>query len=461
MGELGVSLAAMTNELEDTREGLAQDGDFLAELSGGCATKKQEWEVVKATRQQELLAIAETIKVLNDDDALDLFKKTLPTPAASFVEIKVNAAAMRARAITFLRRAQGRPELDLIALAINGKKIGFEKVVAMIDSMVANLKVEQRDDDNKKEYCDSQFDLSDDKKKGLENSITDSESAIEEMRGAIATLKEEIAALTAGIQALDKSVAEATAQRKAEHDDYNELIANNAAAKELMLWAKNRLNKFYNPKLYKAAPKRVLSEEERITLNMGGTLAPTSASGIADTGISVALLQTSAHSAGVAAPPPPPATFGAYSKKPEGTGVIAMIDLLVADLDKETTEATTEENDAQSDYEKAMSGAAKKRAQDSKSLTDKSAERAKLEESLGEELDQKDGLKKDLGATLKYIHSLHAECDWLLKYFEVRKQARTGEIESLGQAKAVLNGADFALLQTKHSLRQQHSLSPQ
>jgi hypothetical protein len=41
----------------------------------------------------------------------------------------------------------------------------------------------------------------------------------------------------------------------------------------------NRLNKFYNPKLYKAPPKRVLSEEDQITVNMGGTLAPTAAPG--------------------------------------------------------------------------------------------------------------------------------------------------------------------------------------
>merc|ERR1712085_148338 len=58
---------------------------------------------------------------------------------------------------------------------------------------------------------------------------------------------------------------------------------------------------------------------------------------------------------------------------------------------------------------------------------------------------------KDLMGTEKYIASLHAECDWLVKYYEVRKEARADEIESLGKAKAVLNGADYSLLQRSHA----------
>merc|ERR1711957_1040826 len=140
--------------------------------------------------------------------------------------------------------------------ALNGKQMGFEKVISMIDELVVNLKKEQVDDDSKKEYCEAEFDQSDDKKKGLENSISDSEAAIAEMEGAIATLKDEIAALEAGIKALDKSVAEATELRKTEHADYETLLTDDTTAKEVLLWAKNRLNEFYNPKLYKAPAAR-------------------------------------------------------------------------------------------------------------------------------------------------------------------------------------------------------------
>merc|ERR1719230_881732 len=166
-------------------------------------------------------------------------------------------------------------------------------------------------------------------KKALEKSIADDEAAVAEAEDTIANLKVEIEALDDGIRALDKSVAEATEQREKEHADHTELMANDSAAKEVLGFAKNRLNKFYNPSQYVAPPKRELTEEERITVNMGGTLAPTEApGGIAGTGVEA--LQTNG------APPPPPETWGAYSKKSEeSNGVLAMIDMLVADLEKE------------------------------------------------------------------------------------------------------------------------------
>merc|ERR1719395_346533 len=139
----------------------------------------------------------------------------------------------------------------------------------MIDDMLAILAKEQVEDDNKKEYCDVQFDSLDDKKKALERSISDAETAVADAKEAIATLISEINALNAGITALDKSVAEATEQRKKENEDYTTLMTQDTAAKELIGMAKNRLNKFYNPKLYKAPPKRELSEEDRIAVNMG------------------------------------------------------------------------------------------------------------------------------------------------------------------------------------------------
>merc|ERR1719181_2439597 len=104
--------------------------------------------------------------------------------------------------------------LDFIALALRGKKIGFEGVIKMIDEMMATLAQEQKDDDSKRDYCAAEFDSSDDKKKSLERSISDLNSAIAKTEEGIAALTESIAALEAGIKALDKSVAEATAQRK-------------------------------------------------------------------------------------------------------------------------------------------------------------------------------------------------------------------------------------------------------
>merc|ERR1719253_2001890 len=78
VGSLGVKVAEMENDLEDTKEGLADDRKFFADLDKNCELKKKEWADYKAMEAQEMVALADTIKVLNDDDALELFKKTLP-----------------------------------------------------------------------------------------------------------------------------------------------------------------------------------------------------------------------------------------------------------------------------------------------------------------------------------------------------------------------------------------------
>merc|ERR1740122_607897 len=278
--------------------------------------------------------------------------------------------------------------------------------------MVEVLATEQKDDDTKKEYCGAQFDQSDDKKKGLEQKVADADSAIAAAKEGIAALAEEMAALEAGIEDLDKSVAEATEQRKEEHGEYKELMASDSAAKELLGVAKNRLNKFYNPKLYKPAPKRELSSEDRIYENMGGDVPTEAPGGIAGTGVTV-LAQVRAHLRRQSASATQPETWGKFQKKSEeSTGVIAMVDLLIKDLDKEMTEAETSEKDAQADYEQMVADSS-----------------------------------EELKATMEYIHSLHVECDWLIQNFDVRKEARAGEVDSLKKAKAILSGADYSLLQ--------------
>merc|ERR1719343_1900147 len=261
---------------------------------------------------------------------------------------------MAIRSSTQTATVQDKPGLELLILALSGKKAassgGFDKVIKLIDDLVALLAKEQTDDDSKKDYCANQFDETDDRKKFLEHTIAGEEAAIASAEESISTLSKEMAALEAGIRALDKSVADATAQRKDENAEYKALMASNTAAKEVLNFAKNRLNKFYNPKLYKAPPKAELSSEDRIYSNMGGSVTTAAPGGIAGTGITV-FAQVSMHSDLSAAPGPPPDTWGAYaSKSHENSGVIAMMDLLVKDLDKEMTEAEVDEKDSQAEY---------------------------------------------------------------------------------------------------------------
>merc|ERR1719311_1405519 len=110
-------------------------------------------------------------------------------------------------------------------------------------------------------------------------------------------------------------------------------------------------------------------------------------------------------------------------------------------------DAQTEERDSQRDYEQAMKDSADRRASSSKSLMDKGATKASVEADLEASKSEKGSTTKELMATDKYISSLHGECDFLMQYFDVRKQARDGEIESLRSAKNLLSGMDVSLMQ--------------
>merc|ERR1719446_433291 len=79
-GELAVSIVENKNAAEDAAEEAADAAEFLANLKKNCKTKEEEWAVRQDTRAQEVEAISQAIAILNEDDALDLFKKTLKTP---------------------------------------------------------------------------------------------------------------------------------------------------------------------------------------------------------------------------------------------------------------------------------------------------------------------------------------------------------------------------------------------
>jgi len=439
IGEIAVKVAEMGNELEDTKEDLEESKKFLSQLDENCANKKKEWAAYQKMQGEELLALADTIKILNDDDALELFKKTLPGSAASsFLQIQVSAQTVMRSAMTALsnNRRGADPRVDLIEVALRGGKVGFEKIIKLIDELSAKLKEEQAEDDEKKEWCEAEFDKTEDTKKVLEQDKSDLETAIDDASESITNLKAEIEALDDGIKALDKEVGDATGTRKEENEDFKATYAANTAAVDILKFAKNRLNKFYNPKLYKPPAKRELSEEDQITLNMGGSLAPTAApGGIAGTGIG--LVQ--------AAPPPPPAANLAYKTKgEESSGVIQMIDTLVNDVEKENQVMKLEEEDAQDDYEKFMADAKEKRAADSKSMSDAEGSLAETDEQMVTDKGTLKNKETELMETDKYLSGLHADCDFLIKYYDMRKEARTGEIDAMGKAKDVLNGADYS-----------------
>merc|ERR1719262_2175339 len=130
-------------------------------------------------------------------------------------------------------------------------------------------------------------------------------------------------------------------------------------------------------------------------------------------------------------PGPAPETPTYQKKGEESTGVIAMMDMLKRDLDKEMTEAEVTEKDSQKDYEQMMDDAAKKRADDVKDITEKEGVKADTETSVAALEETHATTSEELAAVKQVEAQLHGECDWLLQNFDVRKEARAKETDAL------------------------------
>merc|ERR1719359_2078122 len=297
------------------------------------------------TRAEEVDAIGQAIDVLNDDDALDVFKKAVPA--------------------AFLQEAE----------------------------------------------------------KGEKTEIASLDAEMQEESDAIAGLEEEIKALQEEIAGLDKTVAQATEQRKEEHAEYQETLSLTKTAIELIGKAKNKLQKFYNPALYKAPPKEELSAEDQIIANVAS------------------FAEISAHRSRVA-PPEMPEGLGGYEKKSQKSGgVMALMDMITKDLDASLSDTEHEESTAQKDYVDLMGDSQASRAQASKSITDKEAAKAEINGKKMAAKEKEIGDFKDLDIIGKYVVELHGSCDFILENYDIRKTARKAEVESLKNAKAILAGA--------------------
>merc|ERR1719454_113375 len=332
-GEVAVEVVQTKDDLEDTLAEVSETQAFLGDLGKQCAEKKSEWAERQKMRAEEVSAISEAIKVLNDDDALDLFKKAVPSmmqTGMNFMQkTSKKSIALRAKTVlvSLMQKSQVHATVySLLTSALKSKSVDFSKITAQIDGMIDVLGKEQADDDEQKVFCDEEFTKTSAEKKETEEKLASLAASIEEMSSTVATLKSEIETLSAEIKALDTAVAEATETRKEEHSAFLQMQAETQAATQLVEAAKNKLYKFYNPTMYKAPERRELTEEERIAV-AGGEPDPRDAeeampaTGIAGTGITVF---AQVRSASNAAPPPPPETFGAYTKKTgKSNGVIA------------------------------------------------------------------------------------------------------------------------------------------
>eukprot|EP00440_Ansanella_granifera_P042826 gb/GFBE01046429.1/.p2 GENE.gb/GFBE01046429.1/~~gb/GFBE01046429.1/.p2 ORF type:complete len:675 (-),score=292.59 gb/GFBE01046429.1/:25-2049(-) len=413
IGELKVEVVNMKHDMEGAGSSLADDKKMLVDLKASCEEKAKAWDERKAARAEEQKALQDTIKMLDSDESLDLFRGR----GAALIQVSANQEKAKAQALEFINvaRANGdaHPDLNFLALALSGKQVDFSKVVEKIDSMVALLKKEGKDDASKKEYCNQEFRKTAVKSKELEQAVKSLTAGAAQKEEAVEKLKAEIKALQDGVAELDADVAQAGENRKAEHEEFQQTTAEDSSALQLLSMARDRLNQVYNPSMVAATTTKSPYDLALVELAARGKLEQ------------------------------PPATFeGDYKKKgQESNGVLSMIDTLKDEVEKGILMAKSAEANAQKEYEETLQDAAKKREADVALAAQKASNKADLE---GDVSDDKSEAKSKLQASKaasEYAANLHMECDWLLQNFDLRAEARDEEKENLVRAKTVLAGS--------------------
>jgi predicted nucleic acid-binding Zn-ribbon protein len=443
-GEVAVSIVQTKDSLEDTKEELADVEKFIQQLATECATKEKEWAERQKIRAEEVKAISEAISILNDDDALDVFKKARPSALVQqelgFLQ-KSNSPASKAQkaqaVLAVAARKANDSKLNLLLYTLNsnlkmsskGKAKGLESVIKMIDDMVVLLGKDQAGDDKSKTFCEDELEKTTDEQTAAKEKKAAIEAEIAEATDAVAALADEIAGLETDIKDLDKAVAQATEQRKEEHADFNEMQQLNEAAMQLIEKAKNRLQKFYNPTMYKAAPKTENTMEEKIIE--------------AGTFVQVKVHDEDEEDSDVAPPVAPEAPGGAYQKSEKSAGVLGLMDMMVREIETDMKDGAYEEKTSQADYAKLMEESQETRSANSKGIVTKAASKATLEGKLEATKEANTATQTDLDLIASTLGDLHMQCDFLLQNYDLRKEARTNEIESLKNAKAILSGANF------------------
>jgi chromosome segregation ATPase len=417
--------AQAAQELEDTEEQLALDKEFLANLKKKCEASDKEFAERMKSRMEEIAAVQDTIKFLNSDEAYEMFDKTVNsafTQVANSVKTVMDSKAkeqqerLRDRAGAALAKVAGHnasPQLVLIMTSVHLD--AFTKVIAEIDKMTAELKKQQQDEVEQRDYCIAELNKNNltleaeyDTQASLMAKIADLESSIDAM-------KKDIEAKTQEIADMQTEMKRSSEDREAENADFQQTAMDQRMTQMILTKALDRMKQVY-ALLQQRARARAIQEH----------LAP----GAPHT-------QTSATDTD---PGSGPARFTKYEKNAGGGKVVAMIEGIINDSKTLEADAIASEQDSQTAYENFMKESNDSITKLSEAIANLSAAKGKAEEDLTMS-------KADLGSTNKELEGLHeteadlhGSCDYLLKNFEVSQAARKNELDGLAEAKAILSG---------------------
>eukprot|EP00747_Dinoflagellata_sp_TGD_P025145 gnl/TRDRNA2_/TRDRNA2_131047_c0_seq2.p1 gnl/TRDRNA2_/TRDRNA2_131047_c0~~gnl/TRDRNA2_/TRDRNA2_131047_c0_seq2.p1 ORF type:complete len:738 (+),score=242.83 gnl/TRDRNA2_/TRDRNA2_131047_c0_seq2:27-2216(+) len=422
LADTNQKVAQARADLEDTQAAKASDEAFLADLKVQCKKGTDEYNTRSSTRLQEIAAIGETIGILTDDDARNLFSSTM-----SFLEMKsVNAHAQK-RGHTILHAHARSAQVKALSaklrefakkhkgtwagwsfanLAVNVELDDFTFIKKIFDKMETRLRKEQQEEFEWHEQCKEdlkQNELAMLRKKLEQNDVEahkiDLESTIDRLKNDLEELSKEIADI-------HLSLARAGEDRKTQNHEFQQVVSDQRATQAILSMALKRMKAFYE------GPKS-----------------------------SLLALKARAHQEPGAEVEAPPPSGKAYKNAGQAPGVLQMLEKINQDAAQAESMAVAGEQEAQEAYQTLV--------------TDSNAVLDANEEEIGQKtvaLKVAEGdhgtAKQDLDAVMTRLENLneqsqalHNGCDFLIKNYNVRQEARQDEIAEIEEAQQLLSGA--------------------
>jgi hypothetical protein len=269
----------------------------------------------------------------------------------------------------------------------------FTRVKEAIDTMVTQLLQEKEDDRKHKDFCFTEFHTNDLETQENEHNQQATSAKLNQEEEVITDSQGEVTSLTEQISQLKAALEQAGANRQTENSLFQQTLADQAKAKELLVAARDALSS-NNPALVQRNPE---------------------------------------HGS--------PGGFDTYKKVPGGA--VSALTQIVSMVDTMTSELRREETNSQMSYEKFVQDTNEAVELKTASLNTQRQVLATAEVSkvnLGAQLENEQTAGRQLQTAAA---DLQTNCGFLLKNFDTRSDAFDNEIEALRQAKAVLSGAQF------------------
>lgn len=405
--------AQAKQDIEDTRQSFSTDDTFLITLKEKCAATRAEYEVRKKTRDAEIAAVAEAISILSADEARDTFSKTFNP--ASLIQRRQLAQSSpggqksehHVKEVSALLSKVAAKVSDprLAALAVAARADPLAKVKEAINKLITELTVEKKEEIKKKDDCvarSHQNELSTERyrreKADLAAKADGLKATISELDAAVKTLSSEIADLQLQMKRKGED-------RELENKDFQSTLADQRETQKLLHKALVVLKKVYEQ-------KEVASGTPGF-VQVGASQEP---------------------------PPPPPPGFGEYGQGRAAGGVLGLIETIIRDAESMEKEVINDEQSAQKEYEAFVQDTNSAIQSKQKGIIHKNATKSQAEQELITAEDDSRAATTELETLLNTADAIKLDCDFIVKNFDIRQEARDQEIEALEQAKAVLAG---------------------